>query len=295
MLKRTNIDWWLAMFELEIYFDDSGTDGGTPVAVAACYVSSKEQWDQFVKNWDRVRTDEGFDVFHMAEFVAKPEAGHKPFCDWDNVKKDRVYAKLASIINSRAQMGFAIAVPKKAFDQFVFPEFKEQYAKDHYTWAVKSVLGLVANWRGKFGITIAMQYVFDAGSLGQQQINEIWTQYEQIKSAEQKYGIVPNGVMFQDDKFFKPLQAADILAWQMQNHLRRTVLLGRDADDRRFMKPGFAVLRHKRPMGLGFFSTDQMRRVFDKAKEYHESTGRWPWDQGPISSHVILGEPGIVY
>lgn len=47
--------------------------------------------------------DEGFDMFHMAEFVAKPEMGHEPFCHWDNRKKDRVYAKLASIINTRYQ------------------------------------------------------------------------------------------------------------------------------------------------------------------------------------------------
>jgi hypothetical protein len=63
----------MAMFEFEVYFDDSGTDAGTPVAAAACYVSSKNQWDEFVRNWDEVRAKEGFETFHMAEFVAKPE------------------------------------------------------------------------------------------------------------------------------------------------------------------------------------------------------------------------------
>src|SRR5262249_20109220 len=53
--------------------------------------------------------EEGFDMFHMAEFVAKPEMGHKPFCDWDNTKRTRVYRRLASIINCRVRKGFAIA------------------------------------------------------------------------------------------------------------------------------------------------------------------------------------------
>src|ERR1700722_7871955 len=101
------------MFEFEVYFDDSGTDGVTPVAVAACYVASKTQWTEFARNWDEVRAKEGFDAFHMAEFVANPDAGHKPFCEWDNPKKERVYGKLASIINTRVRKGFAIAVPKK--------------------------------------------------------------------------------------------------------------------------------------------------------------------------------------
>jgi hypothetical protein len=89
------------MFEFQLYCDDSGTDANTPVAVAACYVSSKTQWDHFARNWDEVREREGFDVFHMCEFMAKPEAGHKPYCDWENAKKDRVYQKLASIIDTR--------------------------------------------------------------------------------------------------------------------------------------------------------------------------------------------------
>jgi hypothetical protein len=59
------------MFDFEVHFDDSGTDANTPVAVAACYISSKEQWDEFVRNWDEVRETEGFDVFHMCEFVAR--------------------------------------------------------------------------------------------------------------------------------------------------------------------------------------------------------------------------------
>ena len=95
------------MPEFQAYCDDSGTDANTPVAVAACYIASREQWDFFVRNWDEVREREGFDVFHMCEFMAKPEAGHKPFCDWDNIKKDRVYKKMASIINTRISRGFA--------------------------------------------------------------------------------------------------------------------------------------------------------------------------------------------
>lgn len=283
------------MFEFEVYFDDSGTDCGTPVAVAACYVSSKQQWAEFVRNWDEVRAKEGFDGFHMAEFVAKPEAGHKPFCDWDNEKKQRVYGKLASIINTRVRKGFAIAVPKKPFDQHVFPEFKEQYAADHYTWAVKTVMGLLEDWRKQFNITVPMQYVFDRGSLGEKQIKAVWEESERRGSAKEKYGFVPEGVMFQDKAIFKPLQAADILAWQVQNNLRRTVMIGRNADDRRLVHPGFKMLRENRPMALGFYSTDQMRRVFDAAKAMKEENGKWPWEPNSISARVKLTTPGAVY
>jgi hypothetical protein len=296
MLDRTGMPWWIAIFEFEVYFDDSGTDGNTPVAVAACYVATKEQWVEFVRNWNEVQVKEGFDCFHMAHFVAKPDAGHAPFCDWDKTKKSRVYSKLASIINTRVRKAFAIAVPKSAFDKHVFPEFKDQYAADHYTWAVKATLGLLEKWRKDYNVLAPMQYVFDRGSLGEPQIRKVWDEsllYRDVE-VERRYGIVPAGVMFQDKSIFKPLQAADILAWQMQNHMRRTVMIGKDPNDHRLAHDGFKQLRTNRPTDLGFFSADQMKKVFDDAKMVKDRIGKWPWEPGAVSGTITLTSPGTL-
>jgi hypothetical protein len=292
MLERTHVEWWLAMFELELYFDDSGTDSGTPVAVAACYVAKKSQWDEFVRNWDQVMADEGFTMFHMAEFVAKPEMKHKPFCDWSKEKKDRVYRKLASIINTRALKGFAVAVPKQPFDDYVFDEFR-LYAQNHYVFAVKSVMGFIDNWRQQHSITIPMQYVFESGTAGESQIEDVWKECLLHKNSEHRYGIIPNGVMFQNKRLFKPLQAADILAWQMQNNMRRTVMEGLDPDHK--VHWGFRMLRQDRPMELAFYSREQMRMALERTKAYHAEHGIWPWE--PESGgywRVMRTEPGTV-
>jgi uncharacterized protein DUF3800 len=294
MLERTHVEWWLAMFELEVYFDDSGTDAGTPVAVAACYVATKTQWDEFVRNWDEVRKEEGFDVFHMAEFAAKPEAGHEPFCHWNVAKKTRVYRRLASIINTRVRKGFAVAVPKQPFDEYFFDELKG-YAQNHYVWAVKSVLGFIDNWRQEFSITIPMQYVFESGSLGEKQIEAVWKECLLRKNSEKRYGIVPNGVMFQDKRLFKPLQAADILAWQTQNNMRRTVMIGRDPNDRSAEHEGFRMLKDGRPMELTFYSREQIRQAFERTKAFHAEHGIWPWEpETGIYWRVLRTEPGTV-
>jgi len=259
------------MFEFENYCDDSGTDGNSPIAVAACYVSSKTQWDEFVRNWNEVMEVEGFDVFHMAEFVAKPDAGHKPFCNWDNKKKTRVYSKLASIINTRVRTGFGVAIPKAAYDQAAPQYFRDRYANDHYTYAVLCCINLVAEWRAQYGITSPVQHIFDQGS-PQTQIKAVWDILGSYKPAAEKFGLAPNGCSFQDKKFFKPLQAADILAWQMRNHMRRVMV--EHKDDLSSCHEGFQMLRRDMPIRLGFFTEEQMRNNFRTLEQYEEEYSR---------------------
>jgi hypothetical protein len=271
------------VFEFELYCDDSGTDGNSPIAVAACYIASKDQWDQFVRNWDDVLHDEEFAYMHMAEFVAKPDAGHKPFCYWDNTKKDRVYRKLASIINTRVRKGFGIAIPKAAFDSAAPKHFRDHYAKDHYTYAVMCCIGMIADWRAQYGVTPPIQYIFDQGS-PQEQISAVWTLIGKEPHYAQKYGLAPNGYGFRDMKSFKPLQAADILAWQMRNHTRRlldkykSLSLCSPDHDVRLCHPGFRFLRQDRPMLLGFYSEEQMRKVFTDVEEYEQKNGKPPYE-----------------
>jgi hypothetical protein len=295
MPERSGVNWWFTMFDFEVYFDDSGTDANTPVAVAACYISSKEQWNEFIRNWDEVREREGFDVFHMCEFVAKKEAGHTPFCDWDNQKKDRVYNKLASIINTRIRCGFAVAVPKAPFDRYVFQEFKDGFASDHYTWAVRSILSFISDWREKANVRSPMQYVFHHGSLSEDRIRQIWKDESKKNSAlaDFRFGMVPEGIMFRDEGLFKPLQAADILGWQIQNQMRRTVMMGLPTSTA--AHPGLRVLLGNRSVNVAYYGTQQLEKLFADAKLYQQKHGKWPWEDIPFRDRAVLGKAGSVY
>jgi hypothetical protein len=76
MLERTGVDWLIAVYET--YFDDSGTNAQSEIAIAACYVSTELGWRKFVKDWELARYEEGFDVFHMAEFIAPRVNSYMP-------------------------------------------------------------------------------------------------------------------------------------------------------------------------------------------------------------------------
>jgi len=248
----------IAMFTA--YFDDSGTDRNSDIAVAACYVSAKRGWDEFVGAWDCARWEEGFDSFHMAEFVAPKDQGHKPWCDWTEEKKRHVYGRLSGIINENKRIGIAVAVPKAIWD--TTPDrIRRHYGRQHYTFAVRMCMNRIVKWREKSMITLPIRYTFDWEMQKTEKRQEITRIFELIGKAQNQsvaelLGLEPDGYGFEHKENFKPLQAADILAWQMRSHMRKIWPIGHD--DESLCHPGFRLLRQDQEMDLGFFTKEQI-------------------------------------
>src|SRR5579859_7663192 len=68
-----------AMAFVTVHYDDSGTHTQASTAIAACFVSTVEQWKSFEGNWKTVKKEEGFETFHMADFAAS----EGEFKNWD--------------------------------------------------------------------------------------------------------------------------------------------------------------------------------------------------------------------
>jgi len=135
----------VAMFTL--YCDDSGTHAQSDVAVAACYVSTVEQWTQFKRNWDEANKRENFGVFHMADFVGRQQQFSS--VEWSSrIKRDRTLGALINIIRTRARIGFATAVVKSAYDDVIVNGgLKERFGENHYAFAVRMCTAMVDRWR----------------------------------------------------------------------------------------------------------------------------------------------------
>jgi hypothetical protein len=270
-LERATPDCVIAMFTA--YFDDSGTDGNSDIAIAACYVSTKRGWDDFVSAWDDARWEEGFEAFHMVDFVAPPQYGHKPFCDWDNAKKSHVYARLANIINQNKRIGIAAAVPKQVWDST--PEFiRGFYGREHYTFAVRQCLLRIAEWKKRSLISFPIRYVFDWEMRHESkriEIEKLLDFISEHQDVAKLYGLEPAGYGFEHKEEFKPLQAADVLAWQMRSHMRKIWPAGQDVEE--LCHPGFRTLREDQEMDLGFFTEAQIDDFVAKAGAIIKESG----------------------
>jgi hypothetical protein len=287
MLDRAGGDWSLCMFDFETYWDNSEPEPTTdtalafPMAIAACYVSSKDQWDCFRRDWDRAREEEGFDVFHMTDFMASP-CLKKPFCDWNRHKRDRVYYRLANIINTRVRAGFVFGVPSESYDLHTPQHIKDVMGNRHFTFAVRTVLSLVQEWYAKYGQGKAVQYIFDRMGKGKGEILQIFEEMKELRQVATPLGINPDdpdGFSFQNKAVFKPLQASDILAWNMRSHMRDAMAAGMSETTPPRLRPYFTYLRDgggnsKVPIRVGFFRDRHLEQAAVDIFEYEEREGK---------------------
>ena len=199
---------------ITVHFDDSGTHDQSPVAVVSALISPVPQWKKFSREWKKTAADEGFKMFHTAEFMAnnhKSEFANKT--NWNESKKLRVMRRLRHIICTRTVQGFGITVDKKDYDDLAPQEFRNKFGNFHYTWAVRTVIGLIENWREKHNIREPFEYIFDRMSQGRHEIDQIFTVAEAHDDALHRYGISKGCHSFRDKAVILPLQASDIAAW----------------------------------------------------------------------------------
>jgi Protein of unknown function (DUF3800) len=215
------------MATFSLYCDDSGTHDQSPIAVAACFVSTVEQWERFNVNWKEANDAENFGTFHMADFVAKK--GQFSLPEWqDDAKRDRTLKRLIAIINLRRRVGFFGVVEKAAYDEEVPKEYRQRFklGENHYTFAVRMCMAKVLKWRLKYGYTEPVQFVFDRLSKGKGEITAMFD--EALREGDERallHGISKQaGWSFSSKEQVWPLQAADIFAWETLHYMQKSYL-----------------------------------------------------------------------
>ena len=98
--------------------------------------------------------------------------------------------------------------------------------------------------------------------------------------------------MFQDEGLFKPLQAADILGWQIQNQMRRTVMMGLPTSTA--AHPGLRVLLGNRSVKCRILRNSTIRETFCSTETLPAKA--WEkWEDIPFRDRAIIGKAGSVY
>jgi hypothetical protein len=253
----------MAMFSF--YCDDSGTHEESPVAVAACLISSVDKWTEFQKSWCEVNKAENFGVFHMADF----ENSYEQFSaqEWrDENKKQRTLSRLIGAIRTNVQTGMAVAVVKSDYDKVIPPDIRDRFklGKNHYTFAIRTCLGHVLRWRKEHGYTQPMTYVFDRMGKGKGEINAM---FESALTGQdlalRDFGIYKDCWSFADKDGIAQLQGADICAWETLRYMNSVFM--RPRGRQQAIRWSFALL-YKEPLLFNCHNEKTLTEVVEFAR-----------------------------
>lgn len=202
------------MAALTAYFDDSGTHNDSATVVVAGFVSLPTQWKRFIREWNKAKLEYGFTEFHFACFLANNK--DSDFADtrkWNDKYKATVLRKLRTLAAQHSIHAFSVSVSRRDYDELVVGDLRKDLG-EHFTYAVRAVLGFIENWRIENGIDEPIEYIFSTMK-GQpkREIDGVFDGAAKLEGAQlRRFGIRPGCHSFRDMREILPLQAADLLA-----------------------------------------------------------------------------------
>ncbi len=185
------------LMALTVYVDESGTDG-PPVFVMAGFIARAEQWEAFNNEWKSVLEEPpALEAFHMAEV------------NWAGGSEK--LPKLFDIIKRHVLCAFVLTVNHEDYNA----AFKDKFSKiiDRiYYFMYLHMLEMATTWQQVNGLNEKMEFFFDKKD---EESKHIRSNYEEFMrnahpDVRERIAMCP---LWVDDKEFRPLQAADILAW----------------------------------------------------------------------------------
>jgi hypothetical protein len=214
--KHKRINRWLLM--LQAYVDDSGSDLGGPVFVLAGYVSSASEWDQFSDKWyeclekPNPRTGKKLEYFKTREAAGL----EGQFMRWTAGERDTKIQELSRIISRYAWFGIESSINISAYNEAIRGQVSPEF--DHpYMFCFMDIIFSIVYGQKQRSDHEKVDYIFDQqGALGNLAAGWYESFMELIDADTRSF--VGDPVQFRGSKEFRPLQAADLIAWTTRRY-----------------------------------------------------------------------------
>jgi Protein of unknown function (DUF3800) len=282
------------------YFDESGTHKGSAALALAGFVGKADDWGAFSYEWGAALAEWGIDYFHMAPF----ESRLREYKDWTNEQRQDRLNHLLALIAKYTVASVGVVIPLADYDA-IFTE-DELPPPPNVEWLAPGIAGPGAPWPGDapphepepipgairrksggpYGLAASVlfrdiaehvyglsddpyvAYTFEAGAEGVGQVVKVFQ--DNYRDEDTRRDLRLDSIHFEDKRKFPPLQAADILAYELYKHLPRQ--LGTE------QRPSRYTLRElaKRPRSWGWLEADELRKWhYVLGLGLHYSTGTW--------------------
>jgi hypothetical protein len=256
---------------LEAYFDESGSHDGSPVLCVAGYVFEKDRCLALDLSWKAVLERFGLPYFHMVDCAH----GSAPFDKLTKPQRIEVETLLIQLIRRHSLFGFAMAVPEKDYDAVLPPPNPLGSA---YTYCCWTVLSVIHEWIVRTQFVGKVAYFFEAGHQHGPEANAVMDRIFNHPNLRGEYRYGGHSFI---DKQNRPMQAADLLAWQHATDVKKILAGGTKK------RADFLALIENQPMMLRYVSRDDLQRM---RRQIDATTRGERLVSGTFGAHSFISE-----
>lgn len=182
------------------YFDDSGHPDDQEAVVVAGFIASEDEWLLFEREWQEILDREGLEIFHMTDFEKSKI--------WPQYKKDALLGRLINTIKTRTVRSISQGVWMRDYRQINEKWAFEETIGPPYALAGRTVTKSLADWKRNSASEDKLLVFFEDGTKHKGDF---------IDAMERDQLPCP---VFIKKREATPLQAADLLAWEVFNAFR---------------------------------------------------------------------------
>jgi hypothetical protein len=209
----------------QCFFDNSGWDGKSPVFVMAGYIAKEKQWEEFSQEWQSILDLEEprklnrlkmFEAFRLSSYKSE-------FNGWTESERDERLKKFVIAINKYVEHAIIVAIPVEPHQRLFKGVFQPDAMGRPFFLSFFSIMTQLARVASHLEIDDEVQFFFDEE--GGESKRLMAEQYELFKSmAPPAIKKIMGGIpQFKKDEQFKPLQAADMLAWLARRYFSEEI------------------------------------------------------------------------
>jgi hypothetical protein len=230
---------------LTIYCDDSGTHPKSRVAVVAGYLGQITQWRRFEKDWKGLLAEFGVTQMHRA----KLEAFQGEFEGWNESRRRLFLRRCHLLMREYTKMPIGIAVIKEQFNSILPREIRDKFG-GVYGWCAQECIVAARIWCENHSHDEPIQWVFESGTIGHGQVGAMFQELHLHSEWLIK------GWAFQD-KSVVPLQAADVLAYEVFKQVENQIV---DGGNKYPVRVSFQQIIHEKDERyLNYWGEDELR------------------------------------
>jgi hypothetical protein len=198
---------------ISFYGDESETTG--KVFTLAGFMAAPNGWDHFVPKWREMLCDTGpypVDAFHSADI----EAARPPFDGWPIEDRRKLVENALDLLTDTNVCANLYAVSCT----FVIPDFHAMdpaflgnIAKT-YEWCYRVLLrSILRSW-----VFNGYDFIFDEKEKVKGRVEAHFKHAKAILDGDPNFAGKLNDIIWRDDRKVIPLQAADLLAYEIRRH-----------------------------------------------------------------------------